>query len=426
MNILMFTNTFTPHVGGVARSVESFAEEYRRLGHRVLVIAPTFDGTPPGETDVIRVPAIQNFNGSDFSVPVTLPGMLYSALEDFRPQIVHSHHPFLLGDSALRLAAARGVPIVFTHHTQYEKYTHYVPGHSTAMQRFAVDLATGYCNLCDAVIAPSESIAEMLRGQGVQTRIEVVPTGVDARRLMAGGRHTPRQSRERLGVPAKGFVVGHVGRLAPEKNLAFLAEAVARFLARRQDACFLVAGVGPSEADLRAAPARHDVADRLHMAGVLERDALADAYRSMDVFAFASQSETQGMVLTEAMTFGVPVVAVDACGVREVVVDGKNGRLLAREDADEFAAALDEIATASAARRAKLRKEALATAEDFSIVRCAAKALSLYETLIAQGRVPKDLQDSLWHATLRWLDREWKIFTNFAGAVGGAVAGPRK
>jgi glycosyltransferase involved in cell wall biosynthesis len=352
--------------------------------------------------------------------------MLYSALEDFRPQIVHSHHPFLLGDSALRLAAARGVPIVFTHHTQYEKYTHYVPGHSTAMQRFAVDLATGYCNLCDAVIAPSESIAEMLRGQGVQTRIEVVPTGVDVRRLMSGTRGTRKDARDRLGLPTRGFVVGHVGRLAPEKNLAFLAEAVARFLAQRPDARFLVAGAGPSEADLRAVLTRHDVADRLHMAGVLERDALADAYRAMDVFAFASQSETQGMVLTEAMTFGVPVVAVDACGVREVAADRRNGRLLASEHAEKFAAALVEIATANAARRAKLRKAALATAEEFSIARCAAKALTLYEQLIAQGGVPRDLQDSLWHATLRWLDREWRIFANFAGAVGGAVAGPRK
>ncbi len=136
MTFSMCTNTFTPHVGGVARSVEQFTDQFRQRGHRILVVAPEFPDIPAKESGVLT--AVQHFNGSDFSVPVPIPGMLHAALDRFRPDIVHSHHPFLLGDTVLRISASRNIPVVFTHHTQYERYTHYVPGDSELLKRFAV------------------------------------------------------------------------------------------------------------------------------------------------------------------------------------------------------------------------------------------------------------------------------------------------
>jgi len=127
MNILMMTNTFTPHVGGVARSVQSFANGYRKRGHRVLVVAPEYENMPGKETDVIRVPAIQHFNRSDFSMVLPIPGFLTAAIEKFSPDIVHAQHPFLIGGTAIRVAHTHELPLVFTHHTMYEQYTHYVP-----------------------------------------------------------------------------------------------------------------------------------------------------------------------------------------------------------------------------------------------------------------------------------------------------------
>jgi glycosyltransferase involved in cell wall biosynthesis len=121
MNILMMTNTFTPHVGGVAGSVSSFTETYRARGHRVMVIAPEFDNQPAQETDVLRIPALQHFNGSDFSVVLTVPGYISDAVERFKPDIIHSHHPFLIGSNALRFAYTYDLPLVFTHHTFFER-----------------------------------------------------------------------------------------------------------------------------------------------------------------------------------------------------------------------------------------------------------------------------------------------------------------
>ena len=146
MNILMMTNTCTPHVGGVARSVERFTSEYRRRGHRVLVVAPIFENMPSQEVDVVRIPAIQHFSGSDFSVVLPIPAFLISAVEAFEPDIVHSHHPFLVGGTALRIAHLHETPLVFTHHTMYEQYTHYVPGNSAVLKRFVIKLTTSYAN----------------------------------------------------------------------------------------------------------------------------------------------------------------------------------------------------------------------------------------------------------------------------------------
>lgn len=422
MNILMLTNTYLPHVGGVARSVDAFAREYRRRGHRVLIVAPQFEGAAANEEDVIRIPAIQRFNGSDFSVRLPVPGLLSAALADFKPDVVHSHHPFLLGDTAVRVAARYGRPLVFTHHTMYEHYTHYVPGDRPRMARFVKRLATGYANLCDLVFAPSESVAAILRQRGVLVPIEVVPTGVEVQRFAQGDGERVRQE---AGMGSEAFVIGHVGRLAPEKNLDFLATAVARVLRRYRHAHFVVVGSGPSEADIRRRFADPMLAGRLHLLGPRTGQALVDAYHAMDVFVFASLSETQGMVLTEAMAAGVPVVALDAPGAREVVADGWNGRLLARPSVRRFSAAVAEVIEASPAQRQAFARHARATAERFSMAGCAEKALAHYTALLARTPREKAFEDSPWEATLRWLEREWELWSNLVRSARSAFK-PRR
>lgn len=422
MNILMVTNTFTPHVGGVARSVESFSERMRGLGHRVVVAAPYFPDAPRSESDVIRLRAMQNFNGSDFSVPFPITGLLRKTLLSFRPDVVHSHHPFLLGDTALRVAADQNIPIVFTHHTMYERYTHYVPGDSPLLKRFAIDLTTGYCNLCDAVIAPSESVAEVLVSRGVDVPIEVIPTGVDLPFFAAGD---GRRFRRDHHIPRDAFVVGHVGRLAPEKNLAFLAQALAVFADRFPKAHVVIVGEGPSRSALETAFAEVGRDHRIVLTGSLQRAQLPDAYAAMDVFAFGSTSETQGMVLTEAMAAGVPAVALDAPGAREVVDDRANGRLLAEQRLEGFVAALRWVASRSRSEREELRKEVSATAERFSIDRGTDQTLALYQRVRNfQSTGQRDVTRSPWAVARRRLAEEWKIFANRAEAAGHALHRP--
>ncbi len=421
MKIAMMTNTYLPHVGGVARSVAWFAEAFRQRGHEVLVIAPTFDEAAEDPPFVVRVPAIQRFNGSDFSVRLPIPGLLTARLDSFHPDVIHAHHPFLLGDTALRVAAALDRPLVFTHHTMYERYTHYVPGDSSALQRFVMTLATQYANLADHVVAPSASIATILAARGVRVPVTAIPTGIHTEQFEHGD---GLSARARSAIPSGAFVVGHVGRLAEEKNLLLLAEAVATMIADEPRAHFLVVGSGPAEAEIRRIFAKRRLSSRLQMTGSLQGQQLADAYHAMDGFAFASQSETQGMVLAEAMTAGVPVVAIDAPGVREVVRDGVNGYLLPDENLAAFAAALARLAQAEPSERAALAAGARQTARQFAMPHCAAQMLQLYENCLRNER--RTAHDSgPWAATLRRIEEEWHLWARVGQAVGSALLGPK-
>ncbi|HKK23398.1 MAG TPA: glycosyltransferase [Pseudohaliea sp.] len=422
MNIVLFTNTYKPHVGGVARSVTAFRDEFRRAGHRVLVVAPTFPDMPP-EEDVVRVPALQNFNASDFSVALPLPSGLNATLEAFAPDVIHAQHPFLLGMTAVRAARTFSVPLVFTHHTRYEEYTHYVPVASPGLKTFVIELATRYANLADRVIAPSESIRDLLVERGVTTPVQVIPTGVYVDQFASGDR---AGARRRWGVPEGAFVVGHMGRLAEEKNIGFLAAAVAAFLAQEADRYFLVVGSGDA-ADALCAPFRAaGLEDRLVRCGVLEGRALADAMNAMDVFAFASRSETQGMVLTEAMAAGLPVVALDAPGVREVVRDGENGRLLAEAEQGTFADALRWVQARLVAGEGSLVAGARATAEAFSMARSADQAIACYRELHRRSGAERAEREDLWDQVRNRIRAELEILGSLTAAGDEALEGLQK
>lgn len=418
MNVVLISNTYVPHVGGVARSVEAFRQEYEALGHRVLVVAPEFPGREEDEADVVRVAALQNFNASDFSVALPVPKGLRSTLEGFEPDIIHAQHPFLLGMTAVRLARTLNLPLVFTHHTLYERYTHYVPGKSEVLQSFIIELATRYGNLADLVFAPSESIRDLLVERGVETKVEVLPTGVDRERFASGD---GRALRQHFAIGEDAFVVGHLGRLAEEKNIGFLAESVARFVSEDSDRYFLVVGGGDAEAELRGAFERRGLSERLLCPGVLEGQALVDALAAMDVFAFASTSETQGMVLTEAMAAGLPVIALDAPGVREVVRDGFNGRLLPDPSEAVFHDALAALADLDDAGFAKLRAGAEDTAESYSMRRCAETAIRSYRELSRRSEADREAGDRLWDQMRSRIGAELDIIRSINAASGEAL-----
>jgi glycosyltransferase involved in cell wall biosynthesis len=322
--------------------------------------------------------------------------------------------------AAVRIAGYRKLPLVFTHHTLYEQYTHYVPGDSPTLQRFVVELATRYANLSDQVFAPSESIEGLLRKRGVVTPIQVIPTGVELEKFAYGDGVATRNAQN---IPEDALVVGHVGRLAPEKNLEFLAESVALFAKAIDRAHFLIVGAGPSEDSIREIFAREGLSERLHMIGIRSGQRLADALNAMNFFAFSSKSETQGMVLTEAMAAGLPVVAIDAPGAREVVDDSSNGRLLRDKTTKAFASALHWLAGRSEGQWQALRQSARDTAATYSLSQTADKSLSCYESLDSRIRGVSSSEYHEWENLLNLIKAEWSIVKSVTGAGDAAVSG---
>jgi glycosyltransferase involved in cell wall biosynthesis len=334
--IAFFTNTYRPFVGGVARSVELFQQYLKRRGDQIVVYAPQYDDEDEDKdgTDVRRLASIRHFNNTDFSLPLplSLTTMLHFNEEQF--DIVHVHHPFLLGEMGMHLARQHRLPLVFTYHTQYEQYLHYVPFPEDTAARTILKHTREFCDFCDLVIAPTRDVERQLRDRGVASRIEVLPTGIELKRFDesdgAGLRHD-------WGIGSDAPVLVHVGRLAAEKNLPYLMGAGLEALRRRPDAHWIIAGDGPIRAQLETRAAGEPQArGRTHFLGQRTGRALIDVYRTANLFIFASKTETQGMVVAEAMAAGNPVIALDANGVRDLVRDGENGRLLPA-DADEAA-----------------------------------------------------------------------------------------
>jgi len=410
MNILMMTNTYFPMVGGLEQSVYSFSEAFKSLGHEVLIVTPAFGGAPQEEPGVIRIPAFQKFGGTVFSVNFPISGLLERYMKKFVPDMVHSHGPFFMGDLALRLSRQHAIPLVFTYHCMFEQYVHYWPVQNEVVKRFMIKLAAGYSNLVDQVIVPSESVQDILVKRGVKAPIEVIPTGIDAQHFSKGDGIAFRKLHQ---IPLDALVVGHAGRLSPEKNLGFLTNCMVGLLKGDPRVHALIVGHGPSQDLIKNAFKAAGLDNRLHLTGVLRYQDLVDAYFAMDVFAFASLSETQGIVLIEAMAAGLPVVALDAPGVREVVEDYHNGRLLNEMDERSFIDALIWSLSRTSEELQTIKQIVRMTVQKYPIMSVAKHALEVYDKIRSRRSVSLGKKNSSRYLVQWRMKTEWDIYSNY-------------
>lgn len=331
------------------------------------------------EGDVIRLPSIKHFNNTDFSLPLPVA---FRAVFDFQARkydIVHVHHPFLLGEMGLRLARRERIPLIFTYHTQYEKYTHYVPfDHGTA-EKAIVNHTAAFCRLCDLVIAPTTDVRKLLEKRSVDVPIAVLPTGVE---LELYQKIDSKKARDRLGFSAETPILLYVGRLALEKNLEYLVSACLKVLDRHRNAHLLIVGDGQSRQELQTLAAEDGrLAQRVHFFGKIEGAQLLELYSTADLFVFASHTETQGMVIVEAMAGGTPAVCLDADGVRDIVINGENGILLPQSATSENFAGAVSACLNSPEKRNSLIQGANKTAKKYDMRRLAGQLHELYRML---------------------------------------------
>jgi 1,2-diacylglycerol 3-alpha-glucosyltransferase len=386
MKIAFFTNNYKPFVGGVPIAIEKLSGRLRTRGHRVFIFAPEYHEPVEAEPDVFRIWSIKNFNDTSFSIPLPLSLEPYTRFHELNVDLVHVHHPFLLGHTGMRVGRSHNLPVVFTYHTQYEKYSHYMPFDRAMVNELAVTISTRFANCCDAVIAPSRDMERILRERGVTAPMRVIPTGVD---LQAFRRGNARRFRERFGIAAGKKVALFVSRLAKEKNVSFVVDAFERIARERNDVRLVLAGSGEEEAFLRKRVAGHGLEDKVIFTGMLRGEDLTSAYKAADVFVFASTTETQGMVVLEAMAAGLPVVAVDAAGVRDIVVNGVNGCLAPEGDLEGFIENVLRV-LGDESLRETLRQGALAQARQLSLASTTRKVEELYKSVLRSSHIGPD------------------------------------
>jgi 1,2-diacylglycerol 3-alpha-glucosyltransferase len=331
LRVGLFTECYRPIQNGIVASVDALAGALRSHGHDAIFITPEMPGYRDDTDDVVRVPSLPLPTRTAYRLTVPYLPQALGALS-----IVHTHSPFVTGWLGVRAARRTRVPLVFTYHTQLEAYAHYVPFETHATRTVATQLTRAYANGVDAVIVPTAAMERRLRELGVRVRIEIVPSGIDVA-LFARGRRNAAM-RTRLGASRDERLLLCVGRLGREKNLELALAAFAQ-LADLQTRLAIV-GEGPHRASLERYAARLGVAGRTTFAGEFSRESLPDAYASCDAFVFPSRSETQGLVLVEALAAGAAIVAVDTPQTRDVLGDAG---ILVREDVADLAAALRRV-----------------------------------------------------------------------------------
>ncbi|HEU5324475.1 MAG TPA: glycosyltransferase [Candidatus Limnocylindria bacterium] len=393
LRVLLTTESYLPHQSGVTVAVDALARGLKARGHDVVVLAPrpargaTLPAVgSPGPApryawlESYQLPAVAPLG---YRMPWPLPWSAgLEVARAHRPQVVHAHSPFVTGLMARRLARAFEAPLVFTHHTRYGDYAHYA-GPVARLAGWGVDeYLERFWRACTAVIAPSTDLAAEIRSSAPSLRIEVIPTGVDVAGLGAVDAVDPRPL---AGWPDDAVVAASLGRLAPEKSPHTLLEALAIAVPDVPRLRLLLIGGGPSEADLRRRAAAPDLAGKIAFTGTLPRPEALARLAGADLFVFASQTETQGLVLAEALSVGLPAVALEGPGVRDSVRDGIDGRVVRADDphqrAAELAQAMASLAADDTARAASAER-ARAGADRFSIERRIEETEALYRSVL--------------------------------------------
>jgi len=402
MRIAIFTNNYLPNPYGVTNSIESFRQQFEAMGHEVYIFAAAWGGYKDENPRVFRYPAINVNYKIKFPLALPYSGRISKILEKLDLDIIHAQHPNLLGNAAMRWAKKKNIPLIFTWHTLYDRYTNFVPFIPEKVAAWwIIKKAVDYANKASLVIVPTNSVVEIIKNWGVTNEMIDIPTGIEEKDF-----HDPeRQSfRDKYGIKKDDILLVLVSRLTEEKNIEFVFEALKDILRnnsevhpvespQRGDASgvsnrvkFLVAGTGYLVPKLKKFVLEEGIGDKVIFSGVAERKELKNFYAAGDIFVYASKSETQGMVMSEAMYSGLPIVAVKAPGAESLVINNETG-ILTKDDRQEFSAAVQKLIQDKELRLKFSEKAKEVAREKYTSVVCAKRMLEAYNQAIKNKKM---------------------------------------
>ena len=385
MKILFISDVYFPRINGVSTSIETFRKELHALGHTVHLIAPDYQAPSPDESDILRVPSRR--------VPLDPEDRFMSFsrvmqhLEKFRSEqydIIHVQTPFVAHYLGLKLSKLLNIPCIETYHTFFEEYLyHYVPLVPKKLMRMvATRFSRHQGNSLHGMVVPSHPMLNVLKNYGITTHAEVIPTGIEPDSFVPGDRE---QFRNNYNIPQDRPVLLFVGRVAHEKNIGFLLQVLLQVRKSVADILFVIAGEGPARESLQHEVKQTGLDDNVKFIGYLNRNTeLNSCYRSADIFIFSSRTETQGLVLLEAMAQGVPVVSTAELGTRDVLKEGQ-GVWIAKEELADFSEKIVKMLGDADARKT-LSETGRDYAHGWSASKQAERIIVFYQTVLTRAK----------------------------------------
>ena len=387
LRIGFFTDSYLPVTHGVEVSIETFRWNLEKAGHQVFVYAPAVPGYRDRNRRVVRLKSVRVIENPEMRLafPVVEDGTL-GQVTRMPLDVVHVHTPFTMGLLGKYIATHQRVPIVYTHHTHYPEYAKAYLKERVVLPFLAKSLSAWFANLADAVIAPSPKIRALLRAYGVRKPISVLPTGIRLRqfkRTQTCARRA-RAVRTRLGITPREKVLLFVGRLGREKNVEFLVRAFAALRTLHPHVRLVIVGDGPIRDELRSLAENLALGTNAVFTGSVAHAEIAPYYQAADMFVFSSLTDTQGIVVLEAIASGLPVVALRDEAFTLMVKDGRNGLLLPRNvSAARFGRTVAGLLE-DTSRRRRFSAASTRVARQFSETEQARRLARLYQELVSQ------------------------------------------
>lgn len=384
MKIGIFTECYKPVMNGVSVSIETFKKGLEEKGHEVFIFAPNHKDAV-SEHGVYRFPSIEDKKGRLY--PIMIPSLTLE--QSYLPEdiikdldIIHAQHMFTAGRLARYAAKKYDKPLVYTYHTLIALYTHYAGIFSPIVQTYLVGMSRRFCNTCDRIITPSKSMKKILLNYGIKTPIEVVMTGIEPANYKRVSGSAGQQLREKYKIDPEAKICLYLSRVAKEKNLDFLFKSFVEILKKYPKSHLLVAGGGPEEEWAHKRIEELGVGNKVTFTGMVPKEEANKLFGLGDVFTFPSYTETQGIVVAEAMAAGTPPVAVGKMGPTDLIHDGKDGFLTKLKEEDFVEKTLKLLKDDDL--REKFAKEGLARIEEFSNDTSVKDLIAVYEKTITE------------------------------------------
>jgi 1,2-diacylglycerol 3-alpha-glucosyltransferase len=383
MKILMISDVYFPRVNGVSTSIETFRRNLGQLGHSVHLIAPDYDSVSADESGVTRVPSRRiPFDPEDRFMSYQ---WVMSKLENLRAEnydIIHVQTPFVAHYLGIKIARLLRIPCVESYHTFFEEYLyHYVPFAPKLLMRFiAKRFSRHQGNDLSGMVVPSKPMLQILRAYGISTTIDVIPTGIEPSSFELGNRVSFREKYE---IDQNRPLLLFVGRVAHEKNIGFLLRVIDKLKVSIPDILFVIAGEGPARKSLNDDVEKYGLTENVKFIGYLNRlTELNSCYRASDIFIFSSRTETQGLVLLEAMAQGIPVVSTAELGTRDVLQEGQ-GVWIAKEDVNDFSSKIIKLLETEKLR-VELGQRGRDYTHEWSAAKQAVRLADFYQSIVPE------------------------------------------
>lgn len=343
MNIGIFTDTYSPQVNGVVSSILTLEKMLRAQGHNVYVFTITHPDAIDDSPYVHRMASIPFIFLKDQRVGIVYSNRAVRKIRRLKLDLILSQTEFSLGIFAKLVARKWDIPIIHTYHTMYEEYMHYVSKGIEISPRIARKYSKSFCNSVDGVVAPTRKTERFLKNYGVQTPIQIIPTGIDFSPFDASSYSVEdvEELKETFNIPKDDPIILFVGRVAQEKSIDMLIKAMPAVLEKVPSAKLVIVGDGPSRLQLEELSSTLNVRDAIIFTGMQPWHSIGKFYQLGDVFVSASITETQGLTFAEAMAASLPVFAREDESVVGLIRHNYNGCLF--HDVEELAIELIDV-----------------------------------------------------------------------------------